>query len=198
MKLLKDSLLHLSLCWNSHHTWRLQHDGANQKVMSWAQLEAPETPVAFHASATTTNKTNKQDKQKPNTEPRLNPVCLLRCSKKYFWTGSEVNPLVSPPFQQPKAWCSSACDADVNPTFFFSPGKKIGNFDFSVFILSFHLRKCQSWLQKGRKMTVIQYGNQPLSPYCYTLVITFLLVCIASEKKNTLCCYGWLFLFIFL
>lgn len=76
---------------NLSRQW-LQHDGGNQKVMSWAQVEAPEMPVAFHASAPMTNKTNKRKNR--NTEPRLNPVCLLRCSEKYFWTWSEVNPLV--------------------------------------------------------------------------------------------------------
>lgn len=173
--------------------------------MSWAQLEAPETPVAFHASATTTNKTNKQDKQdkQKNKNQTLNHGWTQSVSfaapKSIFGLEAKWTHWFLHRSSNPKPDVLQRVMPTSTPLFFFFTWEKIGNFDFSVFILSFHLRKCQSWLQKRRKMTVIQYGNQPLSPYCYTLVITFLLVCIASEKKNTLalCCYGSLFFFFY-
>lgn len=66
---------------------RLQHDGANQKLRAGHNLKLQKR--LWHFMPAQRQQTRQTNKKSPNAEPRLNSVCLLHCSTKYFWNGRE-------------------------------------------------------------------------------------------------------------
>lgn len=153
MKLVKDSLLQLSFCWNSHQTWfcngcsmtapiKKLWAGHNSKLQKHLWCFMP-------AQRQQTRETNKKTKKTLN----------------HGWTQSVSFAAPQSIFGLEGKWTHWFLHRSSNPkpdvlrrvmltsTLLVCLGKKTDNFDFSTFILTFHLRECQSWLQNGIKMS---------------------------------------------